>query len=207
MNSDKLYSKFPNYTLRTTRSCLSWETRTSEKWSYLVTLGCFGAGWNFSRGTANCSPKKQEKHLIANATTKHFLFLSVKKQQQDLMLEGHCLVRTECKPSLQTPSKWYKERNTINPRNVSLCHASQRRLSARRDEPTCRIIDGTLLFPQYFPGHQTHWKILLSSILNLPIKLKTPLHYPKGENTQGKYTEWRTDTSAKIAVLDAPSWL
>lgn len=54
----------------------------SEKWSYLVALGCCGAGWNFSRGTANCSLKKQEKHHIANATTKHFLFLSVKNQQR-----------------------------------------------------------------------------------------------------------------------------
>lgn len=169
MNSDRLCTKLANYTLRTTRSCLSWKNRMSEKQSYLVALGCFGAGWNFSRGTANCSLKKQEKHLIGNGTTKHFLFLSVKNQQQeDLMLEGHCLVRRECKPGLQTPDKGYKERNTINTRNVSLCHASQRRLSARRDELTCRIIDGTLLFPQYFPGHQTQWKILLSSIQNPP---------------------------------------
>lgn len=82
MNSDKLYTKLASYTLSTTRSCLSWKTRMSEKWSYLVPLGCFRAGWNFSRGTANCSLKKQEKHLIANATTKHFLFQSVKNQQQ-----------------------------------------------------------------------------------------------------------------------------
>lgn len=74
-----------------------------------VALGCFGAGWNFSRGTANCSFKKQEKHLIANATTKHFLFQSVKnQQQQDLVLEAHCMVTRECKPSLQIPDKGYK---------------------------------------------------------------------------------------------------
>lgn len=54
----------------------------SENWSYLVALDCFGAGWNFSRETANCSLKKQEKHHNANAITKHFLFLSVKNQQQ-----------------------------------------------------------------------------------------------------------------------------
>lgn len=72
MNSGKLYTKLANYTLRTTRSCLSW--------SYLVALGCFGAGWNFSRETANCSLKKQDKHLIANTTTKHFPFLSVRNQ-------------------------------------------------------------------------------------------------------------------------------
>lgn len=60
----------------------------------------------------------------------------------------------------------------------------------KRDEPTCRIIDGTLLFPQYFPGHQTRWKILLSSIQNLPIKLKTPLHYPKGKKKPTREIQW-----------------
>lgn len=80
MNSGKLYTKLASYTLRTTRSCLSWKNRMSEKQSYLVALGCFGAGWNFSRETANCSLKKQDKHVIANTTTKHFPFLSVRNQ-------------------------------------------------------------------------------------------------------------------------------